>query len=257
MGREVICSPYERQGKRKLSFIGGAFMPQKGKLKAEEKISLIRRYQEGEISFGDAVAQAGGDRKTFRRWVKRYEAEGAAGFFPYERNRVYSEELKKAAVHAYLSGEGSQTDITQKYQLRSDKQLRNWLKVYHTHGTFSARKNSGGGSYMRKARSTTQEERIQIARECIALGKNYGEIALKYEVSYQQVRTWTLRFEAQGAAGLEDRRGKRKKDQTPRTELERLQVENEQLKHKLYLAELERDLLKKLDEIERRDAFRK
>ena len=35
------------------------------------------------------------------------------------------------------------------------------------------------------------------------------------------------------------------------------QIEIEQLKHKLYLAEMERDLLKKLDEIERRDAFRK
>ena len=33
------------------------------------------------------------------------------------------------------------------------------------------------------------------------------------------------------------------------------QIEIEQLKHKLYLAEMERDLLKKLDEIERRDAF--
>ena len=49
----------------------------------------------------------------------------------------------------------------------------------------------------------------------------------------------------------------RKKDQTPRTELEKAQIEIEQLKHKLYLAEMERDLLKKLDEIERRDAFRK
>ena len=110
---------------------------------------------------------------------------------------------------------------------------------------------------MRKARSTTQEERIQIARECIALGKNYGEIAIKYNVSYQQVRTWTLRFEELGEAGLEDRRGKRKKDQIPRTELEKAQIEIEQLKHKLYLAEMERDLLKKLDEIERRDAYRK
>ena len=58
-------------------------------------------------------------------------------------------------------------------------------------------------------------------------------------------------------AGLEDRRGKRKKDQVPRTELEKAQIEIEQLKYKLYLAEMERDLLKKLDEIERRDAFRK
>ena len=60
-----------------------------------------------------------------------------------------------------------------------------------------------------------------------------------------------------GRGRSEDRRGKRKKDQVPRTELEKAQIEIEQLKHKLYLAEMERDLLKKLDEIERRDAFRK
>lgn len=106
---------------------------------------------------------------------------------------------------------------------------------------------------MKQGRSTTPEERIQIARECIASGKNYGDLALKYQVSYQQVRKWTLRYEELGEAGLEDRRGKRKKDQTPRTELEEAKIEIERLKHKLYLAEMERDLLKKLDEIERRD----
>ena len=42
--------------------------------------------------------------------------------------------------------------------------------------------------------------------------------------------------------------------QRPRTELEAAQIEIERLKHQLYLAEMERDLLKKLDEIERRDA---
>ena len=51
---------------------------------------------------------------------------------------------------------------------------------------------------MKQGRETTFEERVQIARECIATGKNYGEIALKYQVSYQQVRTWTLRFEQMG-----------------------------------------------------------
>lgn len=48
-----------------------------------------------------------------------------------------------------------------------------------------------------------------------------------------------------GEAGLQDRRGQRKKDQTPRTELEQAQIEIEQLKHKLYLAEMENALLKK------------
>ena len=101
------------------------------------------------------------------------------------------------------------------------------------------------------------EKKVKIVKRYLASGKNYGEMALKYKVSYQQVRAWTLRFEEMGEAGLEDRRGKRKKDQAPRTELEKAQIEIEQLKHKLYLAEMERDLLKKLDEIERRDAFRK
>ena len=110
---------------------------------------------------------------------------------------------------------------------------------------------------MKKAQSTTKEERLQIVRECLKSGRNYGEMALKYNVSYQQVRTWTLRFEELGEAGLEDRRGKRRKDQTPRTELEAAQIEIEQLKHKLYLAEMENHLLKKLDEIVRRDALDK
>ena len=110
---------------------------------------------------------------------------------------------------------------------------------------------------MKKARSTTQEERMQIVKDCLENGRNYGEMALKYNVSYQQVRTWTLRFEELGEAGLEDRRGKRKKDQTPRTELERLKIENEKLKHDLYLAEMENRLLKKLDEVVRRDALDK
>ena len=43
----------------------------------------------------------------------------------------------------------------------------------------------------------------------------------KGEGRYQQMRTWTLRFEKMGEAGLEDQRGKRKKDQVPRTELEK------------------------------------
>ena len=108
---------------------------------------------------------------------------------------------------------------------------------------------------MKKGRITTQEERLQIARKCLESGKNYGEMALKYNVSYQQVRMWTLRYEELGAAGLEDRRGKRKKDQVPRTELEAAQIEIERLKYKLYMAEMERDLLKKVKELERRAAL--
>lgn len=225
-------------------------MPHKEKLKVQEKIDLIRRCQTGELGKTEASRIAGVDLKTIYHWLARYEAEGESGFMAYSRNRVYTPEAKLNAVRDYLSGKGNQLEICKKYKIRNTHCLRGWIKVYNAHGDFSSRKYSGGGSYMKQGRTTTQEERVQIAKECIASGKNYGEIAQKYQVSYQQVRTWTLRFEELGEAGLEDRRGRRKKDQTPRTELEEAQIEIEQLKHKLYLAEMENTLLKKLNEIE-------
>jgi len=232
-------------------------MSQKRSLSTERIIQLVREYKAGKARAASLAQRNKVHERTVREWVKEYEAEGVEAFLPHDRNRVYSEEEKLEAVRAYQAGEGSLREIAQKYHLRSKSQLQDWLKVYHTHGDFNSVKFSGGGSYMKQGRETTQEERIQIARECIGEGKNYGAMALKYKVSYQQVRNWTLRYEEKGEAGLEDRRGHRKRDQEPRTELEKAQIEIEQLKHKLYLAEMECGLLKKLEEIERRDAFRK
>ena len=232
-------------------------MPQKQKQETEKKVKIVKRYLAGKVSMSEAATEAGVDWKTLQRWGMQYEAEGAAAFLPNRRNHAHSPELKLQAVQEYLSGKGSQAELSKKYGLRDRRQLQNWLKVYHAHGDFNSRKNSGGGNCMKQGRDTTQEERIQIVKDCLASGKNYGEMALKYKVSYQQVRSWTQKFEELGEAGLEDRRRKRKKDQEPRTELEAAQIEIEQLKHKLYLAEMERDLLKNLDEIVRRDAFRK
>ena len=106
---------------------------------------------------------------------------------------------------------------------------------------------------MTKGRETTQAERVAVAKECLANDKNYGEAAIKYNISYQQARSWTLKYIEGGETALEDRRGQRKKDQQPRTELEQAQIEIEQLKHKLKMLEIENHLLKKLKEIERRD----
>lgn len=232
-------------------------MPHKQRISIAEKIKVIQGYLKGEVGYTDSVKRGRCSAKTFWRWVKQYRAEGVEAFLPHERNRHYPPEAKLQAVRDYLSGGGSQEEIAQKYHLRSSRQLRDWIKVYNTHGDFNSVKFSGGGSYMRQGRGTTQEERLEIVKACIASGKNYGEMALKYKVSYQQVRSWTLRYLEMGEAGLEDRRGKRKRVQEPRTELEKAQIEIEQLKRKLYLAEAERDLLKKLEEIERRDAFLK
>ena len=204
-------------------------MSRKGKIEIEEKIKIVCECLEGELSQTQAAKIVGVHHETIREWIARYQAEGSLGLSNIEQhNRVYSKELKLRAVEAYLSGEGSILEICKKYQIRSKRQLRDWIKVYNSGKDFNKHKMSGG-SRMKKTRKTTQEERY----------------------------TWVKKFSELGEAGLEDRRGQRTAQQKPRTEEEELRIKVAQLEHELYMTRMERDLLKKLEEVERRDAYRK
>ena len=229
-------------------------MSRKNKLNAEEKVRIAEDCIEGRISQAEAARRVGVDESSIRAWIAKYKSEGSYGLWQTEKNRVYSEELKLQAVTEYLAGSESLREICKKYRIRTKTQLRAWIKVYNSGRNF---KKMSGGSRMKNTRKTTQEERVRIAKECIENGDNYGEIAIKYQVSYQNVYSWVKKYRELGEAGLEDRRGQRTAQQEPRTEEERLRIENAQLKHELYLAKMERDLLKKLEEIERREAYRK
>ena len=219
------------------------------KIKAEDKIRIAKAYIQGKVGLSEAAKQIGVHHTVIEDWVRLYETEGVQAFLARTNNRRYDPILKEAAVKDYLSGKGSIRSICKKYKIRDTKQLRTWIRVYNGHKDF---KKQTGGSRMTKGRETTQAERIAVAKACIANGKNYGEVAIAYNVSYQQARSWTLKYIEGREAALEDRRGQRKKDQQPRTELEQAQIEIEQLKHKLKMLEIENHLLKKLEEIERR-----
>jgi len=227
----------------------------RGKYQVGLKKKIVQKYLAGEQSVKSLAKQYGVGVSSIKEWIVLYRHNGITALESEKQNHVYSEEIKRKAVKEYLSGKGSTITITAKYGMRSTVQLRNWIKEYNSGRGF--RRKISGGSRMKEARPTTVEERIQIAKDCIANGGNYGETALKFNVSYQQVYQWVKKYKEMGTAGLEDRRGKRKKDQTPRTELEKAQIEIERLKHELYMTQMECDLLKKLDEIERREAYRK
>ena len=224
-------------------------MSKRKKIKVEEKIHIVKECIAGRISQSEAEAQTGVSRTVVADWIRLYQNEGVSAFLPKRGNLQYDPILKEAAAKDYLSGRGSLREICRIYKIRSTRQLRAWIKVYNGHKDF---KKQAGGSRMTKGRETTQAERIAVAKACIANGKNYGEVAIQYNVSYQQARSWTLKYIEGGETALEDRRGQRKKDQQPRTELEQAQIEIEQLKHKLKMLEMENHLLKKLEEIERR-----
>ena len=122
----------------------------KSKIPYEEKVEIVRDYLEGRKGYTESLKRANNSVESFRRWVHLYKEKGAAGFLPNSRNKVYPEDVKRKAVQEYLSGYGSLESICEKYEIKSTRQLRKWLKVYNAHGDFNSRKNSGGRSCMKQ-----------------------------------------------------------------------------------------------------------
>ena len=151
-------------------------MSEKAKLSPKEKAEIVRRCLRNEISIGTASQEVCVNKTTILRWIAQYETEGAAVFLPHRGGRIYSEEVKRQAVQEYLSGMGSLREISQKYGLRDESRLRDWVKVYNAHGDFNSRKYSGGGSYMKQGRETTLEERIKIVLECPGMYRRREEL---------------------------------------------------------------------------------
>lgn len=226
----------------------------RGKISPAIKQKAVKEIESGRLSQSEAARRLCVDGETVRSWLTAYRSEGNAGLEYGGKNRIYSVQTKQQAVEAYLTGQYSLQKICEIFKIRNKKQLLNWLKMYNSGRDF---KRMSGGSRMKSTHKATQEERVQIAKECLAAGNNYGEIAKTYGVSYQQARTWTLKYKELGEVGLEDRRGKRKFEQEPRTELEQAQIRIAQLEHQLRMAEMENHLLKKLKEIERRETLGK
>ncbi len=230
-------------------------MDRRIKYSAEEKLKIVEDCLKGRDNPNRISQSRGIAKSTIQRWIAKYRAEGPKAFLPAEKDRKYSAELKRKVAEEYLSGKASTLELMAKYAIRSDVLIRDWVKIYNNRGDF--KEIVEGGSTTVKARPTTQEERLKIVQDCIEQGMSYSEAAVKYQVSYQQVRSWVLRFREKGEAGLEDRRGKRKKDQTPRTREEELEQRIAQLEHEKYLLEAENWLLKKVKELERGDVSHK
>lgn len=224
-------------------------MGRKAKISFEQKLSAVKDYLEGRKSQIQLSKELDVAKISVQKWISFYSSMGESGLIPSPKNVAYSEELKYAAVKEYLQGTVSLLDVCKKYNIRSFAQLSNWILKYNSHEKLKS-SGSGGRIIMTKGRITTFEDRIEIVKYCIEHDRNYNETAEKYKVSYQQVRSWTIKYDELGVDALLDRRGKRKAE-GQLTELERLKAQNKLLEAKNKRLEMENELLKKLEEIER------
>jgi transposase-like protein len=216
---------------------------------AEEKLELLEEFAQSGIGARTFEHQHSLGHPTLAQWRMRYERDGLEGLSEARKNKHYPASRKLAAVLAYQNGEGTLSELTMRFGLRSSKQLLDWISKYNEDKTLTA-------SPFRKqvptmSRKTTFEERIEVV-EYVTKGKHsYSEAAEHFQVSYQQARSWVLKSKDGGYAALVDNRGHHKAE-ADFTETEKLRLENRRLKAELADKELVEAFIKKFKELQRR-----
>lgn len=225
-------------------------MSRKPKIPPEEKIAAVEAYLHGELGTTEAVQKYKISTATWRTWRMLYTTRGPEGLMPQSQNRKYSPAFKENVVKEYLEGNNSLLGLCKKYSISSHGMVQSWIKRYNGQKDFR-KSNHGSETCMTKGRVTTLDERIEIISYCIENGKDYGKAVEKYHVSYQQIYNWVKKHEESGVNGLIDRRGKRKPLEEM-TDVERLRAELKILESENKQKEMEIEILKKVQEVERR-----
>ena len=226
-------------------------MGRKSKYSKELKLSIVKRYLNGEESTASLAREVNSDESVVWGWVKKYQAFGENTFNTSYKNASYTKDFKEQVVLDYLNGGGSYNDLAIKYHIPSRETLRKWVNDYNSHIELKDYIPGGEDIYMTKSRKVNKEERIEIVKYCLEHDMDYKTTAKVFETTYANVFNWVKKYKEKGEDGLGDKRGRHKTDEEV-DETEKLRRELKKMQHERDMALLEVKLLKKLDEIERR-----
>ena len=226
-------------------------MSRTSRFSKEIKLKAIKEYQNGIKLSVDLSHELGCNSSTIRDWIRNYDSMGESAFDKKPRNKAYSKELKTRVIKAYLNGEGSYKTLAAIYQIPSNRIIGAWVSKYNRHNEIKAY-DPKGSVYMAKSRKVSYEEKLEIVKWTLENNNEYKFAVEKFETSYAQVYNWVRKYKAKGEAGLRDDRGKRKPVEHL-SEVEKLKQENELLRRKNERLEMEAEVIKKFQEIERRD----
>ncbi|MGI6607498.1 MAG: helix-turn-helix domain-containing protein [Erysipelotrichaceae bacterium] len=235
-------------------------MGRKPKLSYKEKIQVVEDYLNGKESAVNIARKLNLGRwgkRQILKWVRKYQTNGPEALLSKGRNNSYTKEFKQTVVEEYLNGEGSLEDLALKHQIPAPSTILNWISKYNNLKELKDY-NPEPEVYTKMAyrKKTTLEERKEIVNYCLDNNRDYKTAALRYDVSYSQVYSWVKKYLSEGEEGLIDCRGKRKLE-SQLTELEKYQRKVKILEAKVRELEMEKELLKKVQEIERRRSFQK
>lgn len=227
-------------------------MGKRTKYTAKQKIKACEDYLSGKKSSRQIARElnmGNGGKCHVVEWSKKYKIYGASVFEETHHNKSYSKEFKEKVVREYLDGKGSQMDLMVKYNIPSQATLIQWISRYNNHIEFKDY-DPRSEVYMAKTRKTTLDERLEIVKHCIDHDRNIVHTAAAYQCSYAQVRSWLIKYEKDGEEGLEDRRGRHKKEEEL-SDLEKAQRQIKKLEREKEEYRRKYELLKKAETLER------
>lgn len=79
-------------------------MSRKSKIDALEKIKIVERYLNGEISQKGAAKICVVNKGSVQGWIRIYKTEDPKGLLTRKINKQYPKDSKLKAVQTYLSG---------------------------------------------------------------------------------------------------------------------------------------------------------
>ena len=160
----------------------------------------------------------------------------------------YSVELKIKVVKDYLQGGYSYNDLTKKYQIPSNRPIREWVSIAKENGLEALQRKNRHKSY-------PMEFKLAVIDYYKTNGLGLIDVATHFNISSSQVLDWNRRFDQDGIGGLRPKpKGRKpmKKKKTVRrpkldfSEKDKYEEEILKLKEELYHTKMERDFLKKL-----------
>nr|WP_283680494.1 helix-turn-helix domain-containing protein [Lentilactobacillus sp. Marseille-Q4993] len=192
-------------------------------------------------------------RDTVKYWNQTYQKTGIEGLKRRQFTH-FSKEFKEKVVLEYIHDKVSLSFLRDKYDISNIGVIYSWYKRYTSGNKLTATRSR---IHMNKGRTTSLEERIEIVNWTTAHDNDYTGAMAKFNVSYGQVYNWVRKFKQSGTDGLVDRRGIGKTEADSLTAEEKKDLEIKRLKEQVEYLSTENNVLKKLKEIERRDAKKK
>ena len=229
-------------------------MSKREKCSYQEKLKAVEDYLGGKRNQKQIAVDLGlgkRGRSTVGLWVRKYREAGPDALLSSRSKKTYTREFKEQVVQEYLDGEGSMQALAIKHNIPNHRTVQEWVSLYNRHKELKA-SSVASEVYMAKSRrKMSAEERLEVVQYCIDHNLDYVQTAAKYELSYSQVYSWVKKYKADGKAGLLDKRGKRKPESEV-DETEKLRRRIRFLERELEDERIKNELLKKVQEVERR-----